>query len=233
MWGFKKCNKISDKCKPGVLGQKLPLYSSKLSGKAKIWEVRKLPSNLLSKTCSRWRQPRFALIWNFIEFFESSHQILTPINSVFWYHNFCKIGAPLVKKYIEKYISRCIWKLVSGSRHFGVCVILIKPSGGNYRYYFSKSIIPSMSCNNTYIRTIDYFWYIVWLWQSITCSGNNFCYFLQELYFFFVILVVPAVIMAYSYCKIVFELPRVVRQRVTMTGYPKQSHNAQASRKST
>ena len=61
-----------------------------------MWEVRKLPSNLLSKTCSRWRHPRFALIWNFIAFFESSHQTPTPISSIFWSHNFCKIVAPLL-----------------------------------------------------------------------------------------------------------------------------------------
>ena len=41
------------------------------------------------------------------------------------------------------------------SRHFGVCVILTKPSGGNYRYYYTKSIIPYMSYCNTYIQLIN------------------------------------------------------------------------------
>ena len=54
-----------------------------------------------------------------------------------------------------------------------------------------------------------------------------FQFLLQELYFFFVILVVPAIIMGLSYCLIAFEVSRVVRQRTTMTGY------AQGSRKST
>ena len=40
-----------------------------------------------------------------------------------------------------------------------------------------------------------------------------------ELYFLLIILVVPALIMGFSYIKIIFEVFRVVKQRINMTGY--------------